>query len=131
MYSLYVILIALTISCLVMADNIQQVTPATQTSAAPQPAYQPQDPVTGYVPHATYPYADTYGPAAGYEGYLVPAAGSQYSAPHGNYKSSIVPTAQVSSNVNHFHWTFMCFGYTKGHQLHFSKSNAFLLFDII
>lgn len=53
--------------------------PTTSTSSppVPQPVYQPGD---NYVPHATYPYSDTY-PISGYDGYLVPAGSIQYTAP--------------------------------------------------
>lgn len=48
-------------------------TPEISTTAAPQPVYKPSD---NYVPHSTYPYAETY-PVPGYDGFLLPAGSVQ------------------------------------------------------
>lgn len=63
--------------CLVSADTATIPTTSTSSPSVPQPVYQPGD---NYVPHATYPYSDTY-PISGYDGYLVPAGSIQYTAP--------------------------------------------------
>lgn len=70
--------------------------PISQSSTLPQPIYPGgQDQIASYIPHATYPYSDTYGPAPGYEGYLMPAVAAPYSTPSHDFPSSIMPTAQV------------------------------------
>lgn len=56
----------------IRAESITSAT--TTTTAVPQPVYKPAD---NYVPHATYPYAETY-PVSGYDGFIVPAGSVQY-----------------------------------------------------
>ncbi|XP_025830793.1 uncharacterized protein LOC108735622 [Agrilus planipennis] len=51
-----------------MYPNIQNQLPSP-TSQAPQPVYKASE-ASSYVPHATYPYSDSYGPL---DGYIVPA----------------------------------------------------------
>lgn len=62
LYPLFIILA--TINAILAAS-----TPDISTTSAPQPVYKPSD---NYIPHATYPYAETY-PVPGYDGFLVPA----------------------------------------------------------
>ncbi|KAJ3619700.1 hypothetical protein MTP99_005360 [Tenebrio molitor] len=64
----------------VSAEDISAGTSTTPPSSSqPQPVYQP-----GYVPHATYPYVESYGPV--YPGYPFPA--SPYAM------SAVIPAAQ-------------------------------------
>lgn len=73
------------------ADGINPTPIPGLASSSPHPVYQ--DGVTGYVPHATYPYADGYGP--GYDGYLVvPNQGNQYPDLYG--PSAVTATSKVS-----------------------------------
>lgn len=62
------------------------------TTAAPQPVYKPSD---NYVPHATYPYSETY-PVPGYDGFLVPAGSVQYQPNDDDNDDTSVSSVPVS-----------------------------------
>lgn len=69
--------------------------PATPPSGtSPQPVYKPETAASEYIPHVTYPYADSYGQAQpydagyGYGGYPFYPSGS-------SYMSSLIPSTQV------------------------------------
>lgn len=47
---------------------------SSSVTTTPQPVYKPPD---NYVPHATYPYAETY-PVPGYDNFLIPAGPVHY-----------------------------------------------------
>ncbi|KAB0802675.1 hypothetical protein PPYR_04861 [Photinus pyralis] len=54
-----------------VAETVSQPTPGG-VPTAPQPVYQHPDKNVPYIPHATYPYAESFEPSASYEGYLMP-----------------------------------------------------------
>lgn len=71
------------------------------TTIAPQPVYvnKPTEPTPSYVPHATYPYADTFG-GSSYGAYLYPTGALQEYAGKDDstsYMSALLPAAQVSA----------------------------------
>jgi hypothetical protein len=86
----------------VSAEDISAGTSTTPPSSSPQPqpVYQP-----GYVPHATYPYVESYGPV--YPGYPFPA--SPYAM------SAVIPAAQVKKHFQKYlknkNKNFICQGF--------------------
>lgn len=68
------------------------------SGTSPQPVYKPETAASEYIPHVTYPYADSYGQAQphdagyGYGGYPPYPSGSPYT-------SSLMPSAQVKDTA--------------------------------
>lgn len=76
---------AIIVLALAIFGGIEAV-PTDLTTPVPTAVHQPQDPAATFVPHQTYPYADTYG------GYLYPVA---YQPQNDGYMNALVPAAQV------------------------------------
>lgn len=72
------------------------------TTKAPERISSNVEEPVGYVPHAIFPYAETYPNPLGYENYLGPS-GPQY--PDVEEQTSIIPTTPVS--INEIVWYFI------------------------
>ncbi|XP_049820966.1 uncharacterized protein LOC109598620 [Aethina tumida] len=80
---------AIIVLALAIFGGIEAV-PTDLTTPVPTAVHQPQDPAATFVPHQTYPYADTYG------GYLYPVA---YQPQNDGYMNALVPAAQGALQV--------------------------------
>ncbi|KAK5650013.1 hypothetical protein RI129_001042 [Pyrocoelia pectoralis] len=91
--------LVLFISCLgsSLTETVPQPT-SGGPSTAPQPIYQHPDKNAAYVPHATYPYAESFEPSAAYEGYLMPNL-VQYPQYADENKSYVASSARSSLAV--------------------------------
>lgn len=73
------------------------------TTVVPQPVYNKpiESSTPSYIPHATYPYADTFGGSApiqsSYGTYLYPLQQEYVAKQDSSYMSSLLPAAQVSA----------------------------------